>query len=151
VAHSITLIARIWLCADVLWFPPLIEMLIAMSIVYMGLENIVVEHRPGDGSSLSSSAWCTASVFPSSCAIRCSSPLACLTSLLFFNVGVEIGQLFVLLLFVPPQSSVPLRGAQRLGTIILSALVVHQACIGWKTAGMPWNNFAGPRSARADS
>jgi len=42
VAHSITLIASAYnLAPDALWFPPLIETLIAMSIVYMALENIV--------------------------------------------------------------------------------------------------------------
>src|SRR6185503_13712210 len=41
-AHSITLIASAYdLAPGVLWFPPLIETLIAMSIVYMALENIV--------------------------------------------------------------------------------------------------------------
>ena len=42
VAHSITLIASAYNYAPgALWFPPLIETLIAMSIVYMALENIV--------------------------------------------------------------------------------------------------------------
>jgi len=42
VAHSITLIASAYnLGPDELWFPPLIETLIAASIVYMALENIV--------------------------------------------------------------------------------------------------------------
>jgi hypothetical protein len=42
VAHSITLIASAYnLGPDSLWFPPLIETLIACSIVYMALENIV--------------------------------------------------------------------------------------------------------------
>jgi len=42
VAHSITLIASARdLGPDALWFPPLIETLIAVSIVYMALENIV--------------------------------------------------------------------------------------------------------------
>jgi hypothetical protein len=42
VAHSITLIASAYnLAPDALWFPPLIETLIATSIVYMALENIV--------------------------------------------------------------------------------------------------------------
>ena len=50
VAHSITLIASAYnLAPDALWFPPLIETLIALSIVYMALENIVggstVHHR----------------------------------------------------------------------------------------------------------
>ena len=47
VAHSITLIASAYNYApDVLWFPPLIETLIAASVFYMALENIVVL-RPG--------------------------------------------------------------------------------------------------------
>jgi hypothetical protein len=49
VAHSITLIASAaGLAPDALWFPPLIETLIALSIVYMAFENIVgakVERR----------------------------------------------------------------------------------------------------------
>ena len=41
VAHSMTLIASAYnLAPDALWFPPLIETLIAVSIVYMALENI---------------------------------------------------------------------------------------------------------------
>jgi hypothetical protein len=44
VAHTITLIASAFgLVPDALWFPPLIETLIAASIVYMAFENIV--HR----------------------------------------------------------------------------------------------------------
>ena len=51
-----------------------------------------------------------------------------LTSLLSFNVGVEIGQLFVLALFVPGLNLLfRYVVARRLGTIILSALVAHQA------------------------
>ncbi|MDE2474581.1 MAG: HupE/UreJ family protein, partial [Alphaproteobacteria bacterium] len=46
VAHSITLIGSAYNYApDAQWFPPLIETLIATSIFYMALENIVVE-RP---------------------------------------------------------------------------------------------------------
>ena len=46
VAHSITLIASAYnLAPDALWFPPLIETLIAISIVYMALENIVFASR----------------------------------------------------------------------------------------------------------
>ena len=42
VAHSITLISSAYnLVPNALWFPPLIETLIAVSIVYMALENIV--------------------------------------------------------------------------------------------------------------
>ena len=46
VAHSITLIASAFgLAPDALWFPPLVETLIAASIVYMALENIVGSER----------------------------------------------------------------------------------------------------------
>jgi hypothetical protein len=47
VAHSITLIASAFnMAPSALWFPPLVETLIATSIVYMGLENIVIGWRP---------------------------------------------------------------------------------------------------------
>jgi hypothetical protein len=43
VAHSITLLASASsLAPDALWFPPLVDTLIAASIVYMALENIVI-------------------------------------------------------------------------------------------------------------
>ena len=42
VAHSVTLIASAYgMAPDSLWFPPLIETLIAVSILYMAFENIV--------------------------------------------------------------------------------------------------------------
>ena len=45
VAHSITLIASAFdMAPDALWFPPLIETLIAASIVYMAIENIIGAH-----------------------------------------------------------------------------------------------------------
>src|SRR5262249_7923019 len=45
VAHSVTLIGSAYdLAPGTLWFPPLIETLIAVSIVYMALENIAVPH-----------------------------------------------------------------------------------------------------------
>ena len=43
VAQSLTLIAAtLDLAPDALWFPPLVDTLIAASIVYMALENIVI-------------------------------------------------------------------------------------------------------------
>jgi hypothetical protein len=42
VGHSISLIASVFgFVPDALWFPPLIETLIAVTIIYMALENIV--------------------------------------------------------------------------------------------------------------
>ena len=130
VAHSITLIASGYgFAPDVLWFAPLIEVLIAMSIVYMALENVVVQ-KPKRRWII---AFCFGLVhgFGFSFVLRNTLQFAgshVMTSLLSFNVGVEIGQLFVLVLFVPALNLLfRYVLAQRLGTIILSALVAHQA------------------------
>ena len=131
VAHSITLIASAYNFApDFLWFPPLIETLIAASIVYMALENIV-------GASSVERRWMMAfgfglvHGFGFSFALRQSLQFAgthLLTSLLSFNVGVELGQLLVLILLIPVlQLFFRYAVAERMGTIILSALVAHTA------------------------
>jgi hypothetical protein len=67
-----------------------------------------------------------------------------LTSLLSFNAGVELGQLLVLALMVPAlvvfRSVVP----ERVGAIVLSALVAHTA---WHWTADRWgrlNQFAWP-------
>jgi len=131
VAHSITLIASAYNFApDFLWFPPLIETLIAASIVYMALENIV-------GASSFQRRWMMAfgfglvHGFGFSFALRQSLQFAgshLLTSLLSFNVGVELGQLLVLVLLIPVlQLFFRYAVAERMGTIILSAIVAHTA------------------------
>src|ERR1035437_2846689 len=51
-----------------------------------------------------------------------------LTSLLSFNVGVGLGQIFMLALFIPALDILfRFVVAERMGTIILSALVAHTA------------------------
>ena len=132
VAHSITLIASAYnLAPDFLWFPPLIETLIAASIVYMALENIAAVNTL-------QRRWMIAfgfglvHGFGFSFALRQSLQFAgshMLASLLSFNVGVELGQLLVLLLLIPILQLFFRFGiAERMGTIILSALVAHT---GW--------------------
>ena len=131
IAHSITLIASAYnLAPNFLWFPPLIETLIGISIVYMALENIV------GGSSLQR-RWIMAfgfglvHGFGFSFALRESLQFAgphLLASLLSFNVGVELGQLLVLVAVIPAlQLLFRYAVAERMGTIILSALVAHTA------------------------
>jgi HupE / UreJ protein len=129
-AHSITLIASAYdLAPGTLWFPPLVETLIAMSIVYMALENIV---SPVLGRRwLITFGFGLVHGFGFSFALRESLQFAgahLLTSLLSFNVGVELGQLLVLVVLVPALD-VLFRYvvAERMGTIILSALVAHTA------------------------
>ena len=132
VAHSMTLIASAYnLAPDALWFPPLIETLIAMSIVYMALENIV-------GASTVHRRWMITfgfglvHGFGFSFALRQTLQFAgshMLTSLLSFNVGVELGQLLVLVLLIPLLEGLfRFVVAERMGTIILSALIAHT---GW--------------------
>jgi hypothetical protein len=130
VAHSITLIASaLGLAPSALWFPPLIETLIALSIVYMALENIAgakLERRW-----LMAFGFGLVHGFGFSFFLRESLQFAgshLITSLLAFNVGVELGQLFVLAIAVPALAAV-FRWvvAERIGTIILSALVAHTA------------------------
>jgi hypothetical protein len=131
VAHSITLIASAYGWAPSAgWFPPLIETLIAVSIVYMALENIA-------GGATVTRRWMIAfgfglvHGFGFSFALRQTLQLAgshMLTSLLSFNVGVELGQLLVLALLIPALDLLfRYAVAERMGTIILSALVAHTA------------------------
>ena len=185
VAHSITLIASAYnLAPDALWFPPLIETLIATSIFYMALENIVFAGKMEPQRSQSSqsnvfSADSALSAVPSgkmepqrsqssqsnvffadsavsavssgslkrrwlvtfgfglvhgfgfSFALRQTLQFAgshLLTSLLSFNIGVELGQLLVLVLLIPALGLLfRFVVAERLGTIILSAIVAHTA------------------------
>ena len=131
VAHSLTLIASAFgLVPNFLWFPPLIETLIALSIVYMAFENIV--------GSQWQKRWLIAFAFGLVHGFGFSFALSetlqfagthLLTSLLAFNLGVEIGQLVVILLAVPVLNYLFKHLlAERMGTILLSAILAHS---GW--------------------
>ena len=130
VAHSITLIAAAYNYAPgALWFPPLIETLIATSIVYMALENIAAErpHRRW----LITFLFGLVHGFGFSFGLQHTMQFAgshLLTSLLSFNIGVELGQLLVLVVTVPALGLLfRYIVAERMGTIILSAIVAHTA------------------------
>ena len=130
VAHSVTLIASAYgMAPDGLWFPPLIETLIAISILYMAFENIV-------GAKLERRWMVTFGFglihgFGFSFLLRERLQFAgdhLVASLLAFNVGVELGQLFVLIIAVPLLAfTFRFVVAERIGTILLSALVAHTA------------------------
>jgi HupE / UreJ protein len=126
---------------DALWFPPLIETLIAMSILYMALENIV-------GASSVGRRWIVTFAFGLvhgfgfSFALRQTLQFAgshMLTSLVSFNLGVELGQLLVLAVCIPLLDLLfRYAVAERMGTIILSALVAHTA---WHWMIERWNQL----------
>jgi hypothetical protein len=131
IAHSITLIAAaLGITPNALWFPALIETGIALSIVFMAFENIL-------GTSLSN-RWMVAfgfglvHGFGFSFALSESLQFAgahLLTSLLSFNIGVELGQLFVLALAVPVLRFAFARWLpQVLGVVVISAVLAHT---GW--------------------
>jgi hypothetical protein len=149
VGHSISLAAAAFgFVPDALWFPPLIETLIAVTIVYMALENIVYAALGKLGSDLSR-RWIIAFAFGIvhgfgfSFALRESLQFAgdyLVTALAAFNFGVEIGQIAVLLVLVPALALlfkyvVP----ERIGVIILSALVLHTA---WHWMLERWEQLA---------
>jgi len=142
VAHSITLFAAAFgHVPQALWFPPLVETLIALSIVYMALENIVISaSRAADEDAAGPALnrrWAIAFAFGLvhgfgfSFALQEKLQLAgshLVTSLVAFNVGVELGQVLVLAALVPLAwlAFRALRGA-RIGIILISAIVAHTA------------------------
>lgn len=138
VAHSVTLIAS---ASGVVpagaWFPPLIETLIAASIVYMALENVARVLLSGfwdgglRGRWLITGGFGLVHGFGFSFALQQDLQFAgshLLLSLLAFNGGVEIGQLIVLIIVLPVLTLLARRPVlQRAGVMIASVLVAHTA------------------------
>ena len=142
VAHSIALMASAFdLAPGGLWFPPLVETLIAVSILYMALENIAgvmsVQRRW-----ILAFAFGLVHGFGFSFALRDTLQFAgshLVTSLLSFNAGVELGQVFVLALLIPALHLLfRYVVAERMGAIMLSALVAHTA---WHWTGERWERL----------
>jgi hypothetical protein len=132
VAQSIALVAGAYrLSPDGLWFLPLIETLIAASIVYAALENIggtrSVERRWVLAFSFGLAyGFSFASGLPQTLQFAGSHVLA---SVLSFGGGIGLGQLLVLALAVPAlELFFRFVVAERVGTIVLSALIAHT---GW--------------------
>jgi hypothetical protein len=131
IGHSITLISAAYgVVPRGLWFPPLVETLIALSILYMAVENLL---RPR-----LARRWIVAALFGVVHGFGFSFALAnelqfagshLLLSLLAFNVGIELGQLLVLALLWPLLALVYQRLAldERLVVAIVSAFVAHAA------------------------
>jgi hypothetical protein len=131
IAHSITLIASAYdLGPAGDWFPPLVETLIAASIAYMALENVI---RANIGRRwLITGAFGLVHGFGFSYGLKQSFQFAgdhLLLSLFSFNIGVELGQLLVLLLALPALYLLFRYLVEaRIGVVILSALLAHT---GW--------------------
>jgi hypothetical protein len=149
VAHSVTLLGAAYgLAPRGAWFPPFVETMIAASIVYMALENIVgadIRRR-----------WIITAVFGLVHGFGFSYGLQqdlqfagrhLVVSLLSFNIGIEIGQLMAVAVMLPALALVRRVLPARVGTIILSALVAHsgwhwmteRAEVLWKVEWPQWN------------
>ncbi len=130
-AHSLTLFASAFnVIPEALWFPPLVDTLTAFSLVFVGVDNVL-------GGSIDR-RWRGALTFGLvygfglALALGPTLQLAgehALAARLSFNLGVELGQALALALAVPLiallfRFAIP----ERLGTVLLSALVVH---LGW--------------------
>src|SRR2546425_6969582 len=130
-AHSVTLLGSAYnLAPEGAWFPPFVETIIAASIVYMALENIV-------GADLRR-RWLITGLFGLVHGFGFAYGLKenlqfagrrLLVSLFSFNVGIEIGQVLVLAVMLPALALL-LRYVLigRTGMIVLSAVV---AKVGW--------------------
>jgi HupE / UreJ protein len=152
VGHSVTLIGTAYNMAPIgAWFPPFIEAAIAASIFYMAIENII-------GANVNQ-RWIITGLFGLVHGFGFADVLKeqlqfagsnLLVSLLSFNVGIEIGQLAVLCVFVPALALL-FRGrmAGRMGIIVLSAIIANVAWqwmvqrgeVLWQT---PWPQITMP-------
>jgi hypothetical protein len=134
---------------DGLWFPPLIETLAAVTVVYMALENIVYAAQRLDAGRALTRRWVLAFGFGIAHGFSFSFVLADLsqfagdhlvTAQLGFDAGIAAGEVAALLVLLPAlwllfRFAVP----ERLGIIIVSALATHTA---WQWMLGRWHALA---------
>lgn len=141
IAHSLTLAATAFgFAPSGLWFPPLVETLIAATIVLMALENMI--GGPAHRRWLAAFAFGLVHGFGFAFALRESLQFAgghLLTALVAFNAGVELGQVAVLLVLVPALALAFRFVPERAGILVLSALVAHT---GWHWMTERWADLA---------
>ena len=139
-AHSLTLAAAaLGFTPSALWFPPLVEVLIAASIVWLCIENVVLPEERLAARWPMAFAFGLVHGFGFSFALGTTLQFAgdnLVTALAAFNVGVELGQLLVLACALPvlwlARRYVGME-RERLITIVGSVIVAHTAW-HWLTA-----------------
>ncbi len=138
VAHSITLtLAAAGVASADTWFAPAVGAAIALSLVYVALENAVGTARPAR-TGIERHRWVIAFVFGLAhgfgfaIALREILQFAgahSLTALLAYNVGLELGTLIILAIAVPALNLLFTQVvAERAGIIAASVLIGH---VGW--------------------
>jgi len=129
-AQTLTILASVYdMTPAALWFPTFVDLLTAASILYLALENIVgprLERR-----------WIMTFAFGLAHGFAFAFPLQqtlqfagghVFASLVAFNIGIEAGLLLLVALLVPALTLFfQFAVAERIGTIVLSALVAHTA------------------------
>ena len=143
VAHSVTLIgSALDMAPDGLWFPPLVELVIALSIVVMGVGNVF--GWGGDRGWVLAFAFGLVHGFGFSFALRESLQFAgghLTAALLAFNAGVELGQVAALAVMAPLVGLLFRYGVEeRVGVMALSMLVanigLHWVWERWAVLGL---------------
>lgn len=140
VAHSVTLgAAALGVVPRAAWFPPLVELLIAASIVWLAVENVLLPPERLERRWRVAFAFGLIHGFGFSFALGEQLQFAganLMTALAAFNIGVEAGQLLVVALLVPLlarlMEALPAE-RRHLAVWVGSALVAHEAW-HWMTA-----------------
>jgi len=137
-AQSITFIASAFgMAPGVSWFAPLVVTIVAISILYVAVDNVIGLGSRDDASQFQR-RWITAFAFglvhgfALSFAVGQTMQFAgshAMTAILSFNAGIEAAQLLVLGVAIPVLALLfRFVVGERLGTIIVSAFAAH---VGW--------------------
>lgn len=130
IAQTLTIVASVYdMTPGALWFPPLVDTLTAVALLYLAFENIAAPRL--ERRWIMTFAFGLVHGFAFAFALAQTLQFAgahLFTSLVAFNAGVEAGLLLLTALIVPALTLafrfvVP----ERVGTIVLSALIAHTA------------------------
>ena len=143
VAHSITLtLAAFGLAGLDTWFVPTIGALIALSLVYVSLENAFTSPTTGLRAAILRHRWMIALGFglfhglgfaialQESLQFAGSHPIAALVG---YNVGLELGTLIILAIFVPAANLLLAQASMERAAVIVSSVLVGHAGWHWMT------------------
>jgi hypothetical protein len=150
IGHSLALLAAGFdFVPNGLWFAPLVESLMAVTVVYLALSDIVYAAQRFDPGRELARRWILALAFGIVHGFGFSFALRELlqyagdhpvTARIAFNAGIAIGEVAALLVLVPVLGLLfRLMVPERLGTIIVSALATHTA---WQWLLERWQALA---------
>lgn len=139
VAHSLTLgAAALGVVPSALWFPPLVEALIALSIVVLAIENVLLPAERLENRWRMAFGFGLIHGFGFSFALAEQLQFAgghLLASLAAFNIGVELGQVLVLTAALPVLALVRrwVGAGREMGVVIAGSVLVAHTAWHWMT------------------